>query len=69
MALDDFESHYSNASVLANVHFDIIKLDRSLIDDLPGNEVSRLLVRNIADICKSQNISCIAEGIESIDQA
>ncbi|MDN0068215.1 EAL domain-containing protein [Collinsella ihumii] len=69
VALDDFGSHYSNASVLANVHFDTIKLDRSLIGDLPGNEVSRLLVRNIADICKSQNMCCIAEGIESIDQA
>lgn len=55
--------------MLANVHFDTIRLDRSLIGDLPGNEVSRLLVRNIADICKSQNMCCIAEGIDSIDQA
>lgn len=69
VALDDFGSHYSNVSVLANVPFDTIKLDRSLTGNMSDNEVSRLLVRNIADICERSGMNCIAEGIETIDQA
>lgn len=69
VALDDFGSHYSNVSVLANVPFDTIKLDRSLTGNMSDNEVSRLLVRNIVDICERSGMNCIAEGIETIDQA
>ena len=69
VALDDFGSHYSNISVLANVRFDTIKLDQSIVRDIPGNEVSCALVRNIAEICASQNMSCVAEGVESAEQA
>lgn len=69
VALDDFGSHYSNVSVLANVPFDTIKLDRSLTGHMSDNEVSRLLVRNIADICERRGMECVAEGIETIDQA
>lgn len=69
VALDDFGSHYSNVSALANVHFDTIKLDRSVVMGLPGNEVSSAVVRNIAEICASQRMDCIAEGVESPEQA
>lgn len=69
VALDDFGSHYSNAQVLADVPFDTIKLDRSIIGGLPDNPVSRLMVKSIVDICSSRNMDCVAEGIESLDQA
>ena len=68
VALDDFGSHYSSVSVLANVRFDAVKLDRSLVCGMPGNEVSRSLIRSIAKICDSQNMDCVAEGVESPDQ-
>lgn len=69
VALDDFGSHYSSVSVLANVHFDTIKLDRSIVSGMPDNDVSRALIRNIAEICSSQNMECVAEGVESPEQA
>ena len=69
IALDDFGARYSNASVLANVCFDTVKIDRSLVTDISTNPVSRLLVRNIVEICNKRNMECVAEGIETKAQA
>lgn len=68
VALDDFGSHYSNVAVLANVRFDTIKLDRSIISGLPGNPVSRSIVKSIAEICADQHMACVAEGVETSAQ-
>ncbi len=69
VALDDFGSHYSNASVLANTQFDAVKLDRTLINDVVDNDTVRTLVRSVVDVCNKRNMDCIAEGIETLDQA
>lgn len=69
VALDDFGSHYSSAAILANVNFDVIKLDRNLINDVPHNDSSRLLVKSIVEICNNRHMTCIAEGIETEAQA
>lgn len=69
VALDDFGVHYSDASILANVHFDTIKLDRTIVAGLPDNSSSSTLVKNIIKICTEQNIACIAEGVETSAQA
>ena len=66
--LDDFGSHYANMSIFSNIRFHAIKLDRTLINDLPGNEISRMLVENIVRICRNFNMSCIAEGVENRQQ-
>ena len=69
VALDDFGTHYSSVSVLANVRFDTIKLDRSIVSGVADNAVSRSLIRSIAEICSSQNMECVAEGVETAEQA
>lgn len=69
VALDDFGSSYSNVSALANVRFDTVKLDRGLVSGVPDNPVSCALVRNIAQICADQGMGCVAEGVESAEQA
>ncbi|WP_455136546.1 EAL domain-containing protein [Thermophilibacter sp.] len=69
VALDDFGSHYSNVSVLANVPFDTVKLDRSLVIGVSGNDVSRTFVHGIAQICADRNMTCVAEGVETPEQA
>lgn len=67
-ALDDFGSAYANLSLFANVTFDTIKLDRSLIKDIARNDISLHMVKNIATICSQNRIHCIAEGVETGDQ-
>ena len=66
--LDDFGSRYANMSIFSNIRFRTIKLDRSLIDDLPANEISKMMVANIAGICKNFGMYCIAEGVETQQQ-
>ena len=67
-ALDDFGSRYANLSIFSNVKFNEIKLDRSLIRDLPGNPISRTLVQDIARICRDEGMRCVAEGVETEKQ-
>ena len=66
--LDDFGSRYANMSIFSTIKFRTIKLDRSLIDDLPGNDISKMMVANIASICKSFGMYCVAEGVETRQQ-
>ena len=55
-------------SVFSSIRFHAIKLDRSLINGLPGNEISRMLVENIVQICKNFDMRCVAEGVETRQQ-
>ncbi len=66
--LDDFGSRYANVSIFSNIKFNTIKLDRSLINDLAENEISRILVENIASICNNFGMVCVAEGVETEKQ-
>ncbi|MBB5262967.1 EAL domain-containing protein (putative c-di-GMP-specific phosphodiesterase class I) [Catenibacillus scindens] len=66
--LDDFGSSYANMSILSHIRFNTIKLDRSLVKDIVGNEISTMLVKNIADICRNFEMNCVAEGVENRQQ-
>ena len=66
--LDDLGSHYANLSIFSNIRFNTIKLDRSLINELPGNEISRMLIENIIHICRNVGMKCVAEGVENKPQ-
>lgn len=63
--LDDFGSHYSNMSIFSSVKFSTIKLDKSLICELPNNAISQTLVKDLVNICKDFGMLCIAEGVET----
>ena len=67
-SLDDFGSRYANLSLFSNSKFSEVKLDRSLVSNLPGNEISGMMVENIVKICKNSGTDCIAEGVETEDQ-
>ena len=67
--LDDFGSKYANLPIFTNVKFDTVKLDRRLISDLADNPINRMLVQDIIQICQARGMSCIAEGVETRDQA
>lgn len=67
--LDDFGAGYANISLFSNIKFKAIKLDRSLVDDLPDNAISSMFVENITKICRNFGMECIAEGVETRQQA
>ena len=68
LSLDDFGSKYANLSLLACIELDVIKLDKSLIDDLAKIERSRLVLKGIIDFAKEIGVKTIAEGVESAEQ-
>ena len=67
--LDDFGSGYANLSLLSNVRFHTVKLDRTLVNDIPDNEISSMMAENITQICRNFGMKCIAEGVETQRQA
>lgn len=68
-ALDDFGSGYANLSIFSEVHFQTIKLDRSLIRNLNNNPISQSLVESIVKISHDTGMTVIAEGVEDEQQA
>ena len=64
-SIDDFGSGYSSLNLLQNLDFDIIKLDKSLIDTIKGKEKSLKVVKNIVRMAKDLNMCVLAEGVES----
>lgn len=65
VALDDFGTGYSAMSYLKELPFNILKLDRSLIDDLETNNKSYCVVRAIVEIASALQLIVIVEGVES----
>lgn len=65
LALDDIGSEYANISIFTNVKFDSVKLNRSLIAQLPNNPKGQMLVRDLVSICHACGMICVAEGVEN----
>ena len=68
VSIDDFGTEYANLALLSSVDFDILKLDKSLVDDVARNDKARTVVESIVDICRKVQIQVVAEGIETEDQ-
>lgn len=69
VALDDFGTEYANLSVLINIDFDEVKLDKSLIDNLCTDRKAQSVVKNVVNMCKEVGSGrIIAEGVESPEQ-
>jgi diguanylate cyclase (GGDEF)-like protein/PAS domain S-box-containing protein len=68
VALDDFGTGYSSLSYLQRFDFDKVKIDRSFISGLPGNEGSVAIVRAIVGLGRSLRIRVTAEGVETFEQ-
>jgi len=65
IALDDFGTGYSSLSYLNEFDFDVVKIDRIFIKDLPNDEYSKVLVDIITELSKRLGFKLIAEGAET----
>jgi EAL domain-containing protein (putative c-di-GMP-specific phosphodiesterase class I) len=68
LALDDFGTGYSSLSRLKHMRVDILKIDRSFVRDLPGDEDARSMVRAMIQLATSMGMTPLAEGIETEEQ-
>ena len=69
IAVDDFGTGYSSLSHLRQFPIDILKIDKSFIDELHGDDQKANLVQAIINLAESLDLEVIAEGIEHQQQA
>ena len=67
-AIDDFGTGYSSLSYLKNFPIDILKLDKSFVDDVGNPSENGALAETIVMLGKNLNLQTIAEGIEQTGQ-
>ncbi len=68
IALDDFGTGFSSLSYLSKLPIDLLKIDKSFIDELLVSESGRNYVAAIISIGHIMNFSVISEGVESQKQ-
>jgi diguanylate cyclase (GGDEF)-like protein/PAS domain S-box-containing protein len=68
LAIDDFGTGYSSLSYLRELPFDILKIDKSFVDDIAISQQSLALVEGIVRIAETLEIAVVAEGIETSEQ-
>ena len=68
LCVDDFGTGYSSLSYLQNLPIDVVKLDRSFIQDLETNSTNLHIVKAIISLAEDLGIDAIAEGIETSEQ-
>ena len=66
--MDDFGTCYSSLSYMRNFPFDVIKLDKSFISDMPESDSANTIVENIIGLGKAFSLSITAEGVENEGQ-
>jgi diguanylate cyclase (GGDEF)-like protein len=67
-SMDDFGTGYSSLSCLRSFPFDKIKIDRSFVKDITGENSSLAIIRGVTSLAKSLNMSITVEGIETEEQ-
>ncbi|GAA0435913.1 EAL domain-containing protein, partial [Actinoplanes campanulatus] len=65
IAIDDFGTGYSSLGYLRQRPIDIIKIDKTFIDDMVSSPQPMALVSGIVSLAQSLGLTVIAEGIES----
>ena len=68
VALDDFGTGHSSLSHLKDFPLDHIKIDKSFTDSVCTDSRIGTMVTSLVEMCNHLGISCIAEGIENVDQ-
>ncbi|MDE1345366.1 bifunctional diguanylate cyclase/phosphodiesterase [Vibrio aestuarianus] len=69
LSIDDFGTGYSSLSYLARFPIDELKIDRAFITDIDTLPKQVTVIENIINLGKSLNLTVVAEGVETQQQA
>lgn len=68
IAIDDFGVAYSSLNYLKHLPIDVVKIDKSFIDDCVEDVTDHMIVRTIIQMGHNLNKTVIAEGVEVDEQ-
>jgi diguanylate cyclase (GGDEF)-like protein/PAS domain S-box-containing protein len=68
LALDDFGTGYSTLAHVQRLNVDILKIDRSFVEQITGNERDRQIIGAITAMAHALGMSVVGEGIETVRQ-
>ena len=63
LAIDDFGTGYSSLSSLMRLPLSLVKVDRSFVQDVPGE--GELLIKATVDVARCFGLEVVAEGVET----
>jgi len=69
LSIDDFGTGYSSLSYLSRFPIDTLKIDRSFVSTMETTPASLQIVRAIARLAQSLEMTIVAEGIEAPTQS
>lgn len=69
VSIDDFGTGYSTLNVLTNFNVNVIKLDKSLLDNIDEKQTQeKIVLKNMVGLMNELNKEVVAEGVENSKQ-
>jgi EAL domain-containing protein (putative c-di-GMP-specific phosphodiesterase class I) len=69
-SIDDFGTGYSSLNLLKDLNVDVIKLDKSFLNNIEKKgESDEIVIKSIIKMVTDLNMKVIAEGVETVEQA